>query len=147
MLLSICAGLEDLSRIRHFFVESACALGLSEELANHLRLAVDEAVTNIIIHSYHRNNGDIEIDITTRDHDLVVYLRDQAEAFDPTTFSKPDLKSPLQRSTPGGYGLVLIREVMDEIHHKPLENGGNELTLVKHNAIAVDQPYLSISPS
>lgn len=147
MSLSICAGLEDLSRIRHFFVDTACSLGLSEELANDLRLAVDEAVTNIIVHGYHRKNGGIEIDVTTRDRDLVVYLRDQAVAFDPTIFSKPDLSSPLQWSSFGGYGLVLIREAMDEIHYKPLTNGGNELTLVKHNAIAIDQPHSSISPS
>ena len=147
MSLSIRAGLEDLGRIRHFFVETACSLGLSESLANDLRLAVDEAVTNIIVHGYNRGTGDIEIDITTRGRDLVVYLRDQAEAFDPTTFSESDLKSPLQRNAPGGYGLHLMRKLMDEIHHKAMNKGGNELTLVKHNALSNDQDPHLISPS
>lgn len=148
MLLSTRgAGLVDLGRIRHFFVDTACSLGVSEALANDLRLAIDEAVTNIIVHGYQRGTGDIEIEITTQARDLVVCLRDQAKAFDPTTFSEQDIKSPLQRNAPGGYGLLLIRKYMDEIHHKIMGNGGNELTLVKHNAISLDPSQQPVSLS
>ncbi|MBT8075308.1 MAG: ATP-binding protein, partial [Gammaproteobacteria bacterium] len=33
---------------------------------------------------------------------------------------------------PGGMGIFLMKQMMDEVVFQPLEGGGNELRLVKH---------------
>ncbi|MEZ4515985.1 MAG: ATP-binding protein [Chloroflexota bacterium] len=47
-------------------------------------LAVNEAVTNILVHGYRGRPGNVEIGIERAGNDLIVILRDQAHAYDPT---------------------------------------------------------------
>jgi serine/threonine-protein kinase RsbW len=99
-----------------------------------LTLAIDEAVTNIIIHGYQGVPGIIELEVRRDGERLLVTIRDQAPLFDPTTVPRPDLSIPLDRRPFGGMGVHLMRESLDGIHYRALPGGGNELTLVK-NAI------------
>jgi serine/threonine-protein kinase RsbW len=138
MPLKLRASLEQLSHIRDFVVDSATALGVAPALFDDLRLAVDEAVTNIIIHGY-GGPGDIELELGTDGMDLVVRLRDQAPGFDPALAPAADLRPPGERDSPGGFGVYLMKSVMDEIHHQTTETG-NELTMIKHGAVAKAAP-------
>jgi anti-sigma regulatory factor (Ser/Thr protein kinase) len=47
---------------------------------------------------------------------------------------EPDITLPLERRPVGGLGIFLSRKLMDEIRHRALPEGGNEVTLVKRNA-------------
>jgi len=40
--------------------------------------------------------------------------------------------SPLERDEAGGFGLALIRRLVDELRYRVTEDGGNELLLVKN---------------
>jgi serine/threonine-protein kinase RsbW len=129
--LHLSAELKNLAVIRRFMEEAAMELQAPRMAIEEMTLAVDEAVTNVIIHGYRRGPGTIEIKMY-RDGDLlVVSLRDQAPPFDPTTVPKPDLDLPLDRRPLGGMGVYLIRESVDEILHRVLPQVGNELTLIK----------------
>jgi anti-sigma regulatory factor (Ser/Thr protein kinase) len=133
MPLKITADLGQLSRIREYVTESAATLGVSPGVFDDLRLAVDEAVTNIITHGY-RGPGDIELTLTAEGADLIVRLIDQAQPFDPTSIPNIDPGSPEERVEPGGFGLYLIRSAMDEIAYSTGETG-NELTLIKRDVV------------
>jgi serine/threonine-protein kinase RsbW len=133
MLLKLAADLRQLSRVREFVVDSATALGVDPAVFDDLRLAVDEAVTNILTHGY-AGSGDIELEIRADGSDLVIRLRDQAPPFDPALTAAPDLSSPEDREKPGGFGLSLIKRAMDKLVHSKLENG-NELTMTKCNVV------------
>jgi serine/threonine-protein kinase RsbW len=61
----------------------------------------------------------------------VVQVRDEAPPFDPATVPSPDLSIPLEKRLFGGMGVFLMREMVDEIHHRIRPQGGNELSLVK----------------
>jgi anti-sigma regulatory factor (Ser/Thr protein kinase) len=43
----------------------------------------------------------------------------------------PDLTGPAEERKPGGLGIHLIRQVMDQLIYRRPEDGGNELTLIK----------------
>ena len=133
MSLTLRAGLGQLSRIRDFVVESATALGVAPASLDDLRLAVDEAVTNIITHGY-GGPGDIELELGTDGTDLFVRLRDEAPSFDPALAPAVNLKPPGERDGPGGFGVYLMKSVMDEIRHRKTETG-NELTMIKRGVV------------
>ena len=135
MLLKLNAGLSDLEDIRNFISRAVNVFKVDNDLISDLILAVDEAVTNIINYGYHGKQGGIEIELMPKGNDLVIILRDRAQVFDPASYQKSIPKSPFDEKNPGGYGLHLIRNIMDEISHKISSEGGNELYLIKHNAI------------
>jgi serine/threonine-protein kinase RsbW len=129
--LHLSAELKNLAVLRRFIEESSLAMDASSHAALDLIQAVDEAATNIIMHGYAGQPGEIEINIHRHDDVLVACLRDRAPAFDPTLVPPPDLTLSLEERPIGGLGIFLMRQSVDEIHYRPLPAGGNELTLVK----------------
>jgi serine/threonine-protein kinase RsbW len=133
--LHLTAGLEELFELRQFVEETALTLGIEQEMAMKLLLAVDEAATNIIIHGYRRQKGNIEVEMRPEGPDLVISLRDEAPLFDPTRHPPPDVTLPLEQRQPGGLGIYLMRQVMDEVIHRTRAGGGNELIMIKRKII------------
>ena len=128
---SFAAELENLAVIRRFAEETAQSLQANQTAIDDMLQAVDEAVTNIIVHGYAGRPGTIEVRVKRAGDSLIVRLRDQAPRFDPTTVPPPDLTLPLEKRRPGGLGVHLIRQFVDQVRYHTAPQGGNELTLVK----------------
>ena len=133
--LVTAAALANLEQVRRFVERSAQKLGADGEFIPELVLAVDEAVTNIIVHGYRQALGPIEIELVAQGPSLLVRLRDEAPVFDPGTRSAAATDVSPLKSAPGGFGLHLIDNAMDAVSHRARAGGGNELTLVKHHVI------------
>jgi serine/threonine-protein kinase RsbW len=129
--LRFAAELKNLAAIRDFVRESAAVLDVAPAIISDLLLAVDEAATNVIIHGYRGQPGTIEIEVKREAMDAVARVRDDAPPFDPTGVPAPDLARPLEERPPGGLGIYLIRQYMDEVIYRLMPQGGNELTLKK----------------
>lgn len=132
--LQTTAELKNLSQIRDFVEMAAKTLGFEPDLIPNVQLAVDEVATNVMLHGYQSRGGSLEVELERAGADLVVRLRDEAPPFDPTTVPAPDLTLPLAKRPVGGLGIYLVRRAMDEVIHRITAAGGNELTLVKHDA-------------
>ena len=121
--------------VREFVEATVAGFGADESLVHDAALAADEAVCNIIVHGYQRLGGEIELCIARAGSDLVIRIRDRAPAFDPTAYPAPDLAVSLEQRKPGGLGIYLIRQVMDEVTYRRIPEGGNELLLVRRTAL------------
>jgi serine/threonine-protein kinase RsbW len=130
--LVIKAELANLEEIRQFVASSAKSLRAEASVIADLQLAVDEAVTNIVIHGYKKGHGTIEISINRNAAALIVCLRDRAPQFNPGSYAS-DLTALSKREAPGGFGIRLIKQVVDEVSYRVPGSGGNELTLIKYN--------------
>jgi len=122
--------------MRRFVEDHTTALGLDPSDVYDILLAVNEMVTNIIVHGYRGQPGTIEIALRPADDTLIIHLRDQAPPFDPTRVPAPDLTRPLHQRPPGGMGIHLTRRFIDTLSHRITAEGDNELTLVKKGVIA-----------
>ena len=129
--LRLIAELKDLAQIRRFVQESSEAFGVTPADVPGVLLAVDEAVTNILVHGYAGRVGPVEIEVSRSPGALVIRLRDEARPFDPTGVPEPDLTVPLEEQTPGRLGIHLIRRVMNELIYRRQPGGWNELTMTK----------------
>lgn len=130
-LLRVSAEPMNLARIRHFVEEQAVELGADETMVGDIIQAVDESVTNIIVHGYRGTRGIVEVEVRLAAGALVIQLRDHAPPFDPTGVPRPDLDLPLERRPLGGMGVHLTRELTDEATYRRPDGWGNELTLIK----------------
>ena len=104
--------------------------GLSEEGAGELELAVDEICTNIVTHGYGRKGGSINISVDCGADAVRVTLSDNAEPFNPLAVSPPDIRVPLSEREVGRLGLLITRNMVDDILYERVESK-NKLTLTK----------------
>ena len=133
--LGVEASLENLDEIRVFIDQSGKQLGVDKNVLADLRLVVDEAVTNIVIHGYKGNGGQVGLHMEADGENIIIRIRDQAQWFDEDSVSPPQLDTQLANRPFGGMGLFLIQKMTDESIFRKLPEGGNELELVKRGAI------------
>jgi serine/threonine-protein kinase RsbW len=135
--LRIDADLSCLARMRDFVRASASVLGLDRKETYDVELAVDEAITNIILHGYGNQGGTIGLAARVENDALVIRLRDRTKPFDPTWALPNDLSRPPQERPAGGMGLYLMRKGMDQLTHRVTETGENELTMIKRRGSGI----------
>ncbi len=128
--LQVKADLENLSIIADFITKSASELGLNDKGVFQLQLAVDEVVSNIILHGYTHQTGPIHLTIWKEDDKIIIKIEDRGEPFNPLKVDKPDLGAPLEERSPGGLGIHFLKTMTDRVHYQ-FKDGKNILTLVK----------------
>ena len=127
------ASYKYLEDMRQFAAQAAKDAGMDDAEVYVVKLAVDEACTNIIEHAYGvENEGEIECTCDAEDDRLTFILRDHGKPFDPSSVTEPDLSSGLEKRPLGGLGVYLMRQLMDEVRFESRGEAGNLLTMVKH---------------
>jgi serine/threonine-protein kinase RsbW len=133
------ATVRDLNDMRDFLEQAILTLAGDEEIAGDLVLAVNEAVTNSLLHGYNEQPGMVALSVEIIPPDLYVRLRDNAPPFDPTSVPPPDITLPLEDRPLGGLGVHMMRQLSDELSYRLTETGENELTFIKRGVLAVRQ--------
>lgn len=126
------AELESLASFRDL-IDSTCTgrAGLDQNAIYDLKLAVDEACTNIITHGYAgMNPGSIILDLRLSENQIAVTITDFGRQFEPAETPAPDVRAGLDDEPVGGFGLYFIYQTMDEVQYETTEDG-NHLTLIK----------------
>lgn len=110
------------------------AHGFSDEEILDTQLAVEEAVSNVILHGYAGNRGEILITCRTIPGLAEVQIEDNAPSFNPLTIPEPDISGDIENRKIGGLGVFLIRQVMDDMIYRH-EKGKNILVMVKKKKV------------
>jgi anti-anti-sigma factor len=98
-------------------------------------MAVDEACTNVIEHAYDGEDaGDIQITCTVQPGSCEIEVYDQGKPFVPEEVPQPKTQTSIEDLKPGGIGLHIMRQVMDEIDFT-FDDNGNRLSMVKRGAV------------
>lgn len=126
------AELETLGAFRDLIDEACKECGIDDDACHDLKLAVDEACTNVITHGYEgMNPGSIMLVLEFAPAQVTVEITDFGHPFEPVEPDAPDPETTLEDPTRGGLGLFFIYQSMDEIHYRSAEDG-NVLTFIKH---------------
>lgn len=129
--LVIKNDIKDVSKFSDFIKSVIEKLNIEKSLASQLRLAVEEAVVNVIDHAYPTGNeGGIEVRVISDGKILKTIIIDSGAAFDPTTKERTDTSLPVEDRQIGGLGILLIHDLMDSINYERID-GRNVLTLTK----------------
>lgn len=129
--MSVQASTEHLAKVRDFVAKYASEFGFKKQDVADIRLAVDEAYTNIIKHSYKNNSQkSVDIQLGYNGNEFWISLLDTGESFDPLSYTEPDIRQKIKEKKRGGVGVYLIRELMDDVEY--LNKGPtNEIRMVK----------------
>ncbi len=130
--ITLAAELESLRQFRDFIADCCAKFQIPESTVFELKLAVDEACTNIITHGYKgMNPGSIILSFRIEPDRILVSLTDFGHVFEPAEAPKPDVEAALEDRPLGGMGLYLIYKMMDNIDYQASEDG-NTLTFTKY---------------
>lgn len=121
-----------LAGISEFVAKAAQEAGLDSKGVYAVKLAVDEACTNIIEHAYGGEGvGNIQCSCDISAETLTIELRDWGGSFNPNMVPEKNFTVPLEEIEPRGAGLFFIHKLMDEVRFKFNDKKGNLLVLVK----------------
>ena len=125
------AELEGLAQFRRL-VEQACnEAGIDDDTCYDLKLAVDEACTNVIQHGYEgMNPGSIILELQVASSAVYITITDFGHPFEPSQAPDPDVEAVLDEREPGGFGLFFIYQTMDDVDYVT-DGEGNHLRLVR----------------
>ena len=124
-------NVSDVPRLCSFQDSVYAKMNIEPSLAKKLRLAVEEAVVNVMEYAYSASRvGSIEVRMMTDGHLLKVMIIDMGAPFDPTTIAKADTTLSAKERKIGGLGILLVREIMDSINYERVDDR-NILTLTK----------------
>ena len=112
------ARAETVAFFRRAVVDFVVANGITESHVTDVRLAVSEAVTNVVVHAYRDRTepGTVSLSVTVDDDEIEILLRDEGSGL------------AARDDSPGlGLGLPLIRRLADGFDHREPPDGGTEL--------------------
>jgi serine/threonine-protein kinase RsbW len=130
--ITIPSSTRYLEDARRFVETYARAADLTDDTVEHFKIAVDEACTNVIKHSY-KGDASHQIDIACIiDHNyFTVRIRDEGISFHPELYHEPDIFDLAKRRRAGGLGVHMMRRLMDRVEYRK-RGKVNEVHLTKY---------------
>lgn len=122
---------QEVPRLNDFVDEVCEAGGLPSGVAFQVRLAVEEAVVNVMEYAYPDDtHGDVTVQVLLKDTDILFNIIDRGTPFDPTARPEADITLPASHRAVGGLGIHLVRKIMDSLSYQRI-GSLNVLTLRK----------------
>ena len=105
---------------------------LSQSLAMGINLALEEAVSNVIMYAYPKEtDGLVDVEAILRKDSLEFIIADSGKPFDPTAAPDIDISLPAEERGIGGLGIHLVRELMDSVCYERKDER-NYLKMIKY---------------
>lgn len=129
--ITIDNSLSHVPKVNDFVKSFGEELKLEEKESQNLKLAIEEAVVNVINYAYPvGEKGDITIEATATANTFRFKIIDCGVAFAPTDAPDVDTSLSAEERQIGGLGIFLVRQLMDTINYERID-GKNVLTLTK----------------
>ncbi|GAB5518066.1 MAG: hypothetical protein RhofKO_03170 [Rhodothermales bacterium] len=121
-----------LGDVRSFIEKYARRADMPDMQVEQLKIAVDEACTNVIEHAYQNEDGhQIDLAVIIEPERFIVRIRDKGVAFQRSEYEEPDLMSFAKRRKSGGFGVHIMHRLMDDVEYNT-DGGFNECCLIKN---------------
>jgi serine/threonine-protein kinase RsbW len=116
--VSVPGTIAGVGRAAAAFDEFCRDRGVPPEARWRFQVALDEILSNIVRHAYKHAGGTIALTFSHDSRAVSVEVVDSGPAFDPRQAPPPDTSSPLESRRPGGLGIVLAEELLDELAYE-----------------------------
>ena len=131
-LLLLDSRLAEVSRAQLWAGAMADRIGLSENMRYTIRLCLEEALANVILHGYKDESGHPIVIRRWQSSEMLFFaIEDKAPPFAPDEIppstSTPESPS-LESLTPGGNGIRLLRHFAGSLNYEQFPDG-NRLTI------------------
>ena len=123
--------ISEMPRLHRFVRAISEHAGLDDALAMSLNLALEEAVSNVLLYAYPAGTEPhADIDGVVWEDRIDFTISDDGVPFDPTAAPEPDLSADLKDRPIGGLGIYLVKRIMDQVAYTRAD-GKNILKMTK----------------
>ena len=124
--------IQQIPQLAEFVEKVADEAKIDQGLAMSINLALEEAVTNVIMYAYPEgSDGLVDVEAIIREKSLDFIVSDDGIAFDPTAAEEADITLGVEDRPIGGLGIFLVRKIMDSVTYERT-NGKNILSMHKN---------------
>ena len=97
---------------------------IPQRLQRHLKVIVDELVSNLLLHAHAQGGREllIEVELDRTGEALRLCLRDNGQPFNPLEAPPPDVVSGMEDRAIGGLGLHLVRQLANSLTYNRVDN-------------------------
>ena len=115
MKLRIPAKTDHIDEVYRFLEACMHDKALNSSTRHNIVTACVEIFTNIAKYAYTPDEGDVTLSVAAGHDQVVVEFRDEGRPFNPLEQDPPDLTIPVEEREPGGLGILLTKQLMDEL--------------------------------
>jgi len=134
VLVSVSSRIDYIDVVEELAANLGQAVGFTEEVFE-IKLAVREAVANAVLHGNKAQAGKlVHLEFLMEDEGLAVRIRDEGPGFRIEEIPDPTRAENLLKPT--GRGVLLIRNLMDEVDFSRTAEAGGEVVMVKRRSPA-----------
>ena len=131
-LLTLHNDTAEVDQLGIFVKQVGESLSIDKALTGKIRLAVEEAVVNVMEYAYPKGSkGEVSIRAVSNGKRLKFVITDSGIPFNPTKVAAANTMLSVEERPVGGLGILLVRELMDSINYERID-GKNVLTLRKN---------------
>ena len=121
VVLNMPARAEGVGVVRQALAGMADALDFDPTVLADMKMAVTEACTNVVVHAYDEESGQLEVQMLAGEDDLTIVVRDYGTGIQP---------KPARTEPPAlGLGLPLIAALSDAFELKGSAGQGTEVRM------------------
>lgn len=103
-------------------------MGFSIGDVEDLKVAVSEACTNALNHSLNKADTTYDLTYLVENEKLVFTVTDKGVGFEPKSVNEPDLNG----KQINGFGLFIIKSLMDKVEIVSEKGAGTSITMIKN---------------
>jgi len=130
--LTVPSSTRYLEDVREFVAQHAVDAEFTPDAVEQLKMAVDEACTNVIEHAYQgQSEQPIDIAVIVQPDRLTVRIRDEGRSFNAAQYREPDLVQFARNRKAGGFGVHIMRQLMDQVEYRT-RGRKNECCMTKY---------------
>ena len=118
--------------VQQFVREIAKTIGFGGSSLNQIDIAIEEAVSNVVVHTHDEENPTFDILCEKIGGGIKITLKEMGIPFDPEKLKKYELSNDPNTLGTSGLGIYLIQKVMDGLWFKNLGIKGKETIMVKY---------------
>jgi serine/threonine-protein kinase RsbW len=129
--LLVRATTENIAHVRNFVANHASQCGFTHEDTDSIRLAVDEAYTNVIKHAYDFDDSKmVNVKVMCGDNGFHIVISDHGRSYNPDLYKEPNIEERIKLRKRGGVGVFLIQKLMDQVEYRKVGTL-NEIVMTK----------------
>ena len=120
--------------VQSFVREIAKKIGFSGGLLDQIDIAMEESVSNIMVHASDEENPTFDIICEKIPGGIKIVLKEMGIPFDPERIKKYELTKDLDEIPTKGLGIYLIQKMVDDLSFRNLGPQGKETVMIKYLA-------------